>query len=108
MSAETRENARWFRDHFTVDGVDLDGHVRATCDAYDPDSRLCTAHDARPPICRRFPHYDNDDRPDPDLHLPAGCSYRWELDPGDPGRGPVVGRLLPLWPVGATGPTPRS
>ncbi len=28
------------------------------CAAFDPDTRLCTAHDDRPPICRRFPWYE--------------------------------------------------
>jgi len=25
------------------------------CDRFDPASRLCTAHDDRPPICRAYP-----------------------------------------------------
>lgn len=30
---------------------------RFTCDAFDPVTRLCTAHLTRPPICRGFPWY---------------------------------------------------
>jgi Fe-S-cluster containining protein len=27
------------------------------CDRFDPTTRLCTAHDDRPPICRGYPFY---------------------------------------------------
>jgi Fe-S-cluster containining protein len=38
------------------------------CDRFDPQSRLCTAHDDRPPICRAYPIALN--------LLPARCTVR--------------------------------
>lgn len=29
-----------------------------TCDAFDAESRLCTAQEKKPPICSRYPFYD--------------------------------------------------
>lgn len=28
-----------------------------SCDQFDPKSRLCTAHESRPPVCRDYPWY---------------------------------------------------
>jgi Fe-S-cluster containining protein len=39
-----------------------------SCDRFDPVSRLCTAHDERPPICRTYPIALN--------LLPARCTVR--------------------------------
>jgi Fe-S-cluster containining protein len=47
----------------TVDGM----HAYA-CDRFDPVSRLCTAHDERPPICHAYPQPEN--------LLPLRCGYR--------------------------------
>lgn len=49
-----------------------DGLYAYTCDRFDPLTRLCTAHDERPPICRRYPVLGN--------VLPEPCAYR--ADPG--------------------------
>jgi Fe-S-cluster containining protein len=38
------------------------------CDRFDPETRLCTAHDDRPPICHAYPVADN--------VLPVMCSLR--------------------------------
>lgn len=51
--------------------VTADGMHAYRCDRFDADSRLCTAHDDRPPICRAYPIVGN--------VLPEPCAYR-----GDP------------------------
>jgi Fe-S-cluster containining protein len=38
------------------------------CDRFDEETRLCTAHADRPPICRAYPTRDN--------VLPLICSLR--------------------------------
>jgi Fe-S-cluster containining protein len=38
------------------------------CDRFDPTTRLCTAHEERPPICRAYPIAIN--------ILPARCTVR--------------------------------
>jgi Fe-S-cluster containining protein len=38
------------------------------CDRFDPQTRLCTAHESRPPICRRYPALLT--------LLPARCTVR--------------------------------
>lgn len=54
-------NAAWMQDHWAVvhSYEDDDGDVvrRVRCDAYDPETRLCGAHDQRPPVCSDFPWY---------------------------------------------------
>jgi Fe-S-cluster containining protein len=42
------------------------------CDRFDDETRLCLAHDERPPICRAYPVAGN--------VLPEPCSFRvvWE------------------------------
>jgi Fe-S-cluster containining protein len=54
---------------------DLHGY---TCDRFDPRTRLCTAHDERPPICRGYPWYDA--APGRRLVvLPARCAFRADV-----------------------------
>ena len=42
-------------DHWTATGERRDGMHAYQCDRFDAASRLCTAHDERPPICRAYP-----------------------------------------------------
>lgn len=45
---------------------------RFSCDAFDTDTRLCTAHEDRPPVCRDYPWYGRE----PDgRYIPARCSF---------------------------------
>lgn len=48
-----------------------------TCVNYDPDSRLCTRYEDRPPGCRGFPFYGMP--PDPKVRLPPRCSFRADV-----------------------------
>lgn len=58
-------------------GMGYKGAYYFTCDAFDPEANLCTAHEERPPICRDFPWYES--RPDLEVTRlnPAfrRCSY---------------------------------
>jgi Fe-S-cluster containining protein len=60
--------------------VDADGRHAYACDAFDRTSRLCTAHDARPPICRGYPWYGGPPSWS-EPALPPRCSYRDDLVP---------------------------
>lgn len=45
-----------------------------TCTKWDPETRLCTARDERPPVCSDYPWYGGD----PEITqrmLPARCSF---------------------------------
>jgi Fe-S-cluster containining protein len=82
--SDPRDDAAWERwkavdpEHYTDEA--RDGYVRTwlnanflfehwhivarseakttfSCDAFDAEARLCTAHDGRPPICSGFPWY---------------------------------------------------
>lgn len=105
-SADGEANLRFIAGHMLpldpqpeayLDGgpASSSGHVAWSCDRYDPASRLCTAHDERPPICRGWPWYG--DAPFPHDAMPASCSHNWDVTPA--ARGELVGRLLPLWPA---------
>jgi Fe-S-cluster containining protein len=54
--------------HWAATGDSRDGMHAYQCDRFDVDSRLCTAHDERPPICRAYPIALN--------VLPARCTVR--------------------------------
>jgi Fe-S-cluster containining protein len=41
--------------HWSPTGERADGMHAYSCDRFDRASRLCTAHDERPPICRAYP-----------------------------------------------------
>jgi Fe-S-cluster containining protein len=82
--ADVRQRAD--RDDAPADLRFIDAHWRATgerrgglhayaCDRFDPGTRLCTAHDERPPICRGYPWYD--EAPGTRLVvLPQRCAFR--------------------------------
>ncbi len=55
------------------------------CDAFDPVTRLCTAHQNRPPVCKNYPWYGQE----PTVRgLPLRCSYWSDVE-------------VELWPAGA-------
>jgi Fe-S-cluster containining protein len=54
--------------HWHATGKRYDGLHAYACDRFDPATRRCTAHDDRPPICRRFPVVLN--------LLPSRCTVR--------------------------------
>ena len=65
--------------HWQATGaVDRDGRHAYTCAAFDPQTRLCTAHEDRPPVCRGYPWYDRPPtRAEP--RLPDRCSHHADL-----------------------------
>jgi Fe-S-cluster containining protein len=77
---EHEANARFILEHWHRSG----GGGRATvydCDAFDRTSRLCTAHQDRPPICAGYPWYGDE----PGVRTPRlspHCSFN--LDVGVP------------------------
>lgn len=72
-----------------------DGGASYSCDRFDPVTRQCGDHEARPDVCRRFPWYDEEPRAD--LFPPdSRCSYllevpRWQRPDARP--------LIPITPV---------
>lgn len=52
-------------------------HARYSCDAFDPASRLCTAQQARPPVCSGFPWYGK--APRASISLSPRCNYNRDL-----------------------------
>jgi Fe-S-cluster containining protein len=64
--------------HWHPTGETRDGMHAYRCDFFDGESRLCTAHDRRPPICRGYPWYDA--KPGSRLVvLPAACAFRADV-----------------------------
>lgn len=51
-------------------------HTLWTCDLFDKETRLCTAHDDRPAICGNFPYYGSETIT---ARLPKRCSYWADL-----------------------------
>lgn len=51
------------------------------CDAYDPETALCTAHENRPPVCRDYPWYGREPSEDTRTDLDPHCSYLADLPP---------------------------
>lgn len=64
--------------HWRATGEQDDGRYAYACDFFDTESRLCVAHDARPPICRGYPWYDEAPGTRP-VVLPVRCAFRADL-----------------------------
>lgn len=62
------EDLRFATAHWRATGDRRDDLYAYRCDKFDPTTRLCTAHETRPPICRRYPTLLN--------LLPARCTVR--------------------------------
>jgi Fe-S-cluster containining protein len=82
LSAWTDEDGTW---------------LQMRCDMFDPDSRLCTAREARPPVCRGFPWYGDGPCAGRAGELLSHCSYLADVPPGQ--RPPESRPLIPLTPV---------
>ncbi len=84
--------------HWSFTGAtdDVAGYAYS-CDRFDPVTRLCTAHEQRPPVCRGYPWYDA--APTPLRQLPARCAFREDLRVADAaGRIPAAGMGTdPAW-----------
>jgi Fe-S-cluster containining protein len=73
----SHREAVWLEVHWTVVATTSHGsHLR--CDQFDIDTRLCTAHDDRPAICRGFPWYGRAPSSEPGP-LPLRCSFTADL-----------------------------
>jgi Fe-S-cluster containining protein len=74
-----RANLRFAATHWLPTGeTDDDGRHAYRCTAFDPGSRLCTAHDSRPPVCRGYPWYGGEPGPE-QPRLPSQCAFRADL-----------------------------
>jgi Fe-S-cluster containining protein len=50
------------------------------CDYFNADTRLCTAHDKRPPICSRYPWYEDEPKlTGTGAYLSPRCSYNADV-----------------------------
>lgn len=80
-SATDSADLTFIARHWRPTGETREGLHAYACDFFDPDSRLCTAHDQRPPICRGYPWYD--DEPGARLVvLPLACAFRADYPAG--------------------------
>lgn len=101
LIAGATESGDFIREHWTEIGSELGDHL-VRCDRFDPETRLCTAHIDRPPICERFPFYGGQPKavwgPGHSVGEHAGgklgCSYLADLPPG--WRPADVRPLIPL------------
>jgi Fe-S-cluster containining protein len=87
---------RFMYEHMTKRPHDADAEqVEFDCAKFDPTTRLCTAHDDTPPMCRNFPWYsDGEGDPYRVSKLPPRCSFA--LDAPTDVRRPDARPLLPL------------
>lgn len=49
-----------------------------TCNMLDKETRLCTAHDERPPVCRDYPWYDR--KPSGKSLVSKRCGFWYDVD----------------------------
>lgn len=68
--------ALFVTEHWTATQVSVSS-ARWSCDAFDPDTRLCTAHEARPPVCSGFPWYGQEPTLTKELH--PRCSFNADV-----------------------------
>lgn len=72
-SAKADTIRNWLDANFILKNWFPIGDGEAICAAWDPETRLCTAHDDRPPVCRSYPWYSTGPRPD--AIESARCSF---------------------------------
>lgn len=68
------EDARFIHKYWLYSG---DGFWQ--CSKWDSESRLCTAHDERPPVCRNYPWYGERPSEDRGRSLPERCAFRADV-----------------------------
>lgn len=57
-------------------GLDEAKYYLMTCDMWDKETRLCTAHENRPAVCSDYPWYNNDPgQLGSDPYLSKNCSF---------------------------------
>ena len=104
-AGETRSTLQFIVNHWTLLAVKYERPRGAgddawvarggwySCDAFDAETRLCTAHSRRPPVCSGYPWYDSHHRPDcreQGNWLSPRCSFRADIPKGS------LGALLPI------------
>lgn len=70
-------DASFIARHWTV-VEEAEGGAYHSCDRFDRETRLCTAHDERPPICQGYPWYGHDPQSVVDergIFLSPRCSF---------------------------------
>jgi Fe-S-cluster containining protein len=65
----------FIEEHWVTVGRKSDGW-RFNCDQFDPKTRMCMAHDDRPPICQGYPWYGQRPTFEKADDLPRTCSFR--------------------------------
>lgn len=78
-------DVQFVTDHWTVI-ADKGDYFQLSCDMFDSENRLCTAHAGRPLVCSGYPWYGQEPTTR-DLH--KGCSY-WADIGGEPGTIPLT------------------
>lgn len=74
------------------------GDSEYRCDAFDPVTRLCTARDGRPPVCRNYPWYGREPSAEQAAkNMGPQCSYLADLPPDQRPEGSRP--LIPLTPA---------
>jgi Fe-S-cluster containining protein len=92
------DNDRFIAQHWHPQGaivLDAETLLELRCDAFDPATRLCTAREDRPPVCRDYPWYGEDPVTSgrgPRLY--PDCSYLADVPPDQRPEG--ARPLIPL------------
>lgn len=88
-TADRVVDAQFFLDHWHRVGGARTG-TTWSCDRFDTETRTCTAHDDRPPVCRGYPWYEKE--PDSGRHLSKRCSFWADIHAAQrpPGVQPVT------------------
>ena len=74
--AECLANADFILSHWRPIAEDAGlAMPRFQCSAFDPVTRLCTAHSSRPPICRGYPWYNDEPGQHPERLMGKRCSF---------------------------------
>lgn len=84
------KNARFLTEHWHPHSTEPDAYV---CDRFDLESRLCTAHEDRPPVCSQYPWYGGEPSGGK-INKNLNCSYLLDLPPDKRPKG-----ARPLIPI---------
>lgn len=81
LTISAAPNIEFIREHWTERSRNQQGQALFSCDAYDAEHKLCTAHDDRPPVCRDFPWYGRAPGDTQGGVITKECSYWLDVHP---------------------------
>lgn len=74
-----QQTLKFIKENWQLEETAESGWTRWSCQKWDAGTRLCNAHEERPPICSQYPFYGRE--PDAKQITNLRCSYLLDVKP---------------------------